>query len=206
MTPFIRCLALALALAGSTSSLHADANWLENGDFTDGTTHWRGNGRTPADYASGNPFEKQDGFTATGLIMELRGRDWDKIEQDFRGRQTHGILTITYKLSPDLAFSDKPQDYQNMPSKLRFDGWAPFKIPQNNWVVFIADSGSAHGTYWHIAPKMGSSEPQTVHLRVGGLTALENKTITIGFPPGTGKIVLLHIGISDQGGGEAPGL
>ncbi len=194
----MKLLALTFVLATLLGSVTAFADdWLENGDFIDGTTHWRGNGRTAADFASDNPFDKPDPFLAKGLILPLRGV-WDKIQQDFRGRGTHGILTIVYKLSPDISFSTKPEDYKNIPDQLHYGGWAPFPLPIGSWVVFIADLGSARGTYWHIEPKLGSSEPQVVRMKVSGLTALEDKTITLGFPPGTGKIVLLGISLSDE--------
>ncbi len=187
-------LVTVLALACSLS-VHAD-NWVQNGDFADGIDHWRGNGRAPADFAPDNPLDAPDPFTSKGLIVPLRGI-WDKVEQDFHGKSASGILTVTYMISPDLAFSTNPDDYVNMPDQIHYDGWKPFNTPPGDWIVFIADFGSAHGTYWEIKPKLGTSAPQTFRAKVERLTPLEDKTITFGFPPGTGKIVLLSVSLTD---------
>jgi hypothetical protein len=177
--------------------LRAD-NWVENGDFIDGVTHWRGNGRTPADFAPASPFDKPDPFTSKGLIIPLRHRDWDKVAQDFKGKSTSGVLTITYMVAPDLVFSTKPEDYVNMPQQIHYDGWQSVSTPPGDWIVFIANFGTAHGTYWTITPKLGSSDPQTFRTSVSGLTPLEDKTITLGFPPGSGNLVILSISLTDK--------
>jgi hypothetical protein len=193
----MKTLAFAMLVLVLTLPLHAD-NWLDNGDFSDGIDHWRGNGRSPSDFAPDNPFDKPDPFTAKGLILELRGADWDKIQQDFHGKSTSGVLTVTYMVSPDLAFSDKPEDYANIPDLIHYDGWKPFSIPQGNLIVIIADFGTARGTYYPIKPKLGSSEPQTFRAEVHGLTPLEDKTITIACPPGSGKLVILSVSMTDN--------
>jgi hypothetical protein len=189
-------LVLGLLILACSLPLRAD-NWVDNGDFTDGADHWRGSGRTPSDFAPDNPLDPPDPLTSKGLIVPLRGI-WSKVEQDFHGKSTSGILTITYMVSPDLAFSTKPDDYVNMPDQIHFDGWQPFNTPPGAWIVFITDFGSAHGTYYEITPKLGSSTPQTYKAQVEGLTPLEDKTITIAFPPGTGKFVLLSVALTDH--------
>jgi len=191
-TLFLTLLALACTLP-----LRAD-NWLQNGDFTDGITHWRGNGRAPADYATENPLEKPDLLTSKGLIIPLRHRDWDKIIQDFKGKNASGVLTITYMVSPGLTFSTKPDDYANVPDQIHSDGWQGVATPPGDWVVFIADFGSERYTYYEIKPKLDSSAPQTCQLPVSRLTPHEDKTITLAFPPGDGKVVILNISLTDN--------
>ena len=78
--------ALVFALA---LPLRAD-NWLENGDFTDGISHWHGGGRSPADFASDNPLQASDPFTSKGLIIPLKHLDWTKVAQDFKGKSASG--------------------------------------------------------------------------------------------------------------------
>src|SRR5271163_1178698 len=98
-----RSLLLALAFA---LPAHADGdNWIQNGDFTDGIDHWYGGGRSPADFASDNPLQQSDPFTSKGLIMPLKPETWTKVAQDFKGKVSNGILSITYKVSADFAFS-----------------------------------------------------------------------------------------------------
>ena len=187
----------ALLALACTLPLRAD-NWIQNGDFADGINHWRGNGRAPADFAPENPLDKPDPFTSKGLIIALRHMDWSKVAQDFKGKSAGGVLTITYMVSPDLAFSTKPDHYMNIPDLIHYDGWQPFNIPPGDWIVFITDFGSAHGTYYMIKPTLGSSSPQTYKARVTGLTPLEDKTITVAFPPGDGKLVILQISMTDN--------
>ncbi|MEJ0000962.1 MAG: hypothetical protein WDO13_18410 [Verrucomicrobiota bacterium] len=68
-----------------------------------------------------------------------------------------------------------------MPDLIHYDGWQPFNIPPGSWLVFVADFGSAHGTYWEIKPKPGSA-PQTIRLPVRGLTPMEGQDDHAGFP------------------------
>ncbi|MEJ0000963.1 MAG: hypothetical protein WDO13_18415 [Verrucomicrobiota bacterium] len=104
---FILTLFLTLPL-----TVRADGeNWLENGDFATGIDHWRGNGRAPADFAPENPLDKPDPFLSKGLIIPLRSGDWDKVQQDFHGKTTTAVLTLTYQVAPDVKFSEKPDDY-----------------------------------------------------------------------------------------------
>jgi hypothetical protein len=194
----MKAISFALLVLTSVIPLQADENLIQNGDFTDGITHWRGNGRTPADFAPANPFDKPDPFTSKGLIIPLRHRDWDKVAQDFKGKNTSGVLTITYRVAPDLVFSDKAEDYQNMPYQLHYDGWQPVATPPANWVVFLTDFGTTHGTYWTIAPKLGSGDVQTFSAQLSGLTPFSDKTITLGFPPGSGNLVILSVTLTTK--------
>jgi hypothetical protein len=192
----MKTLLLALLVLALALPLRAD-NWLENSDFTDGINHWRGSGKTPADVGPDDPLDKPDPFLTKGLIIQLRPMDWDKIAQDFRGKGTTAVLTITYMVAPDLTFSTKPDDYVDMPQQMHYDGWQAVNTPPGDWIVFIADFGTAHGTYWTLAPKLGSAAPQTFRARVTGLTPFEDKTITLGFPPGSGNLVILSISLAD---------
>jgi hypothetical protein len=154
MKPLILVL---LALALTLPALADGDNWIKNGDFADGISHWYGGGRSPADYASDNPLQQSDPFTSSGLIVPLKHLDWTKVAQDFRGKVSNGVMKITYKVSNDFAFSTKPDDYLNMPDKIGYDAWLPFNTPPGMWVVFLSDFGSNHGTYYEIKPKNGSS-------------------------------------------------
>ena len=193
----MKALLFALLALAFTLPLRAD-NWIQNGDFADGINHWRGNGRAPADFAPGSPMDKPDPFTSKGLIIPLRHVDWTKVAQDFKGKSTHGVLSIPYMVSPDLVFSTKPDDYVNIPDHMHYDGWQAINTPPGDWIVFIADFGRSHYTYYEIKPNLGSSAPQTYQARVTGLTPLEDKTITVAFPPGDGKVVILQISLTDD--------
>jgi len=193
----MKALLFPLLVLACALPLQAD-NWLQNGDFIDGITHWYGDGRAPADFAGDNPLAKPDPFTSKGLIIPLKHVAWTKVAQDFKGKSTGGVLTITYMVSPDLAFSDKSDDYQNMPDHIGYDGWAAFNTPPGQWVFFVSDFGSSRGIYNTIKPTLGSSTPQTYHAKIRGLTPLEDKTLTLAFPPGTGTVVILSISFTDN--------
>jgi hypothetical protein len=194
----MKFLPVALLVLACAFPLRAD-NWLQNGDFADGLDHWRGNGRAPADMASGNPFDKPDPFTSKGLILPLRGSDWSRVTQNFRGKGgTSGVLTITYMLSPGLTFSDKLENYTNIPDQLHIDGWNSFNTPLGDWVFFISDSNSGRAPYNMIKPNVGSTGPQTSSTWVKGLTPFADKSLTIAFPPGNGTVVLLKVSFDDK--------
>jgi hypothetical protein len=188
---FVTLLVLACALP-----LRAD-ECLQNGDFTDGISHWRGDGRSPADFASDNPLGKPDPLTSKGLIIPLKHTAWAKVAQDFRGKIASGVLSITYELSPDLAFSDKPGDYVNIPAQLNW-GWKPFNTPPGEWLIFISKFGDTAGNYFKIQPTPGSGDPQTRRFKMETLTPLEKQTITLVFPPGTGTMVILNVSLTDN--------
>jgi hypothetical protein len=189
---------LAFALLVLTCALPLRAeDWLQNGDFSDGINHWHGDARSPADFAADNPFAKPDPLTRKGLIVPLKHVAWSKVAQDFKGKISSGILTITYMVAPDLVFSDKSDDYTNIPDKLGW-GWQSFDTPPGEWIVFIDDFNTTRGTYYTIKPKLGSSDPQKYQARVTGLTPLEDKTITLAFPPGSGNFIVLSVSITDN--------
>jgi len=193
----MKALLFALAALACTLPLRAD-NWVQNGDFIDGITHWHGDGRAPADFASDNPMAKPDPFTSKGLIIPLKHTVWAKVAQDFKGKSASGVLSITYMVSPDLTFSSKPDDYVNVPDHIGYDAWLPFNTPPGRWVIFISDFGSSRGEYYTIKPVLGSSNVQTYRAKVGGLTPLEDKTISLVFPPGTGNLVILSVSLTDN--------
>ncbi|MCE0483944.1 MAG: hypothetical protein LV479_06870 [Methylacidiphilales bacterium] len=189
-------LSLILFLA-ALLPLHAE-NWLQNGDFSDGIDHWHGSGLAPSDVAPANPFDPPDPFTSKGLIIQLKPSHWQKVAQDFKGKLANGVLTISYMVSPDLAFSTKPDDYVNMPGQIDYNGWQAFNTPHGAWVLFLSDFGSSRGHYYTITPQLGSSKVQTLNLPVQDMTPYEDKTITLAFPPGKGTIVFLNVQLTDK--------
>ena len=182
---------LLLLVVSCVLTLRAD-DVIQNGDFADGTTHWHGDGRSSADFASDNPLQASDPFTAKGMIILLKGTSWSKVAQDIRPKSSSGVLTITYKFSKDMTFLDKPDDFKNVPAQMGW-GWLPFSIPVGSWLVDITDSTGTKGTHSDVKPKMGTSDPQTVKINMNGLSAHDETTLTLGFPPGTGMVVILGV-------------
>jgi len=189
LTVFLLAVACALPLRADEA--------IQNGDFADGTTHWHGDGRSSTDFASDNPLQASDPFTAKGMIVLLKGTSWTKAEQIVHAKGSGGVLTITYKLSKDLAFSDKPDDYKNISAAMGW-GWKPFGGPPGSWLIDITDSTGTKGHYDLIQPKTGTSEPQTAKMKIQGLDAHDETTLTLGFPPGTGMVVILGVSLDVQ--------
>jgi hypothetical protein len=173
-------------------------NWLQNSDFSAGNDHWYGDAQWPSDFAAADPFAKPDPFTSHGMIFPLKSEQWLKAFQDFTGHGQDAVLKISYILSPNLTFSSKPEDYQNMPDKIGWDGWKAFNTPPNSWVVFISELVDRHGTYSIIKPIMGSTKEQTCEVSVHSDTPLSRKTIALAFPPGNGTVVIHSIEIDSQ--------
>jgi len=142
--------------------------------------------------------QPSDPFTSKGLIIPLKSETWTKVAQDFKGQVSSGVLTITYKVSSDFAFSTKPDDYVNMPDKIGYDAWLAFNTPPGTWVLFLSDFGSSHGTYYEIKPKTGSTDPQVYRARIKGMTPGADKTVTLAFPPGSGTLVVLNVSMTSQ--------
>jgi hypothetical protein len=187
----------AFLLITALHPLRAD-DWLDNSNFTDAGEHWYGEAQWPADFAPPDPFTKADPFTASGMIIPLKSAQWMKALQDFKGKGTNAVLRISYVLSPGLTFSQKPEDYQNMPDKIGWDAWEAFNTPPNTWVVFISEIAQRHGNYFLIQPKLGDTAEQTYVARVEGMTPWTQKTIALAFPPGNGTIVIHKVEIVDQ--------
>ena len=182
-------LTLALAL---TSPLQAD-DGIQNGDFTDGITHWHGDGRSPADFASDNPMAPADPLTSKGLIIPLKHTAWSKVAQDFRSKTGTGTLSITFIESPDLTFSTKPEDYQNMPSQLGW-GWKTFDIPPGCWMVSVNDSTGTVGFHSGVKPDGAPGTVHTFRVSMKGKPD-DTNTLTICIPPGTGNFIVLNVSL-----------
>ncbi len=191
-------LTLVIFLVLSTETLWADS-WLKNSDFSDGNTDWIGDGKVPSDYAEDSAMDgAADPITSKGLIVELKNTLWTKVRQDFRNKESEGTLKITYMVSKDFSFSDKPEYYQNVPYQIDFGGWWDFNIPKGSWAVFITDMGAYHENNFDFKPKPKPGEPQTVKEKIGGFDADSDKTIMLAFPPGKGMIVLLNVSIESN--------
>jgi len=197
----MRIPAFALILLASASLLRADET-LQNADFTDGSNHWHGDGKTPADYAQDNPAAATDTFTGKGLIIQLKPDRWTKVVQDFKGnKDAHYQLVVTYKFSPGLTFSSKAEDYANIPNQVRFEGsesWSPFDIPAGQFFVTVDDIDDTKGYWEKVVSKSGTTETQKYIDPGLPMTPDSNKMVTVAFPPGTGTIVLLGISVTSS--------
>jgi hypothetical protein len=181
---------LAFFLIGTLAAVADDStgNLLKNGDFSNGINEWHGNLHTP------DAVSFADGETAptSGVVVKLKG-EWTQVEQDLTAGIGKYDVTINYEPSSDLKFSDKAEDYNNIPGQLGFNLLAPFAEAPGQWAVIINDLGAGHYNYWRLSPKVGAG-PQSLHLHVQ-LDSDANgvKGFILAFPPGTGFINITSI-------------
>src|ERR1039458_5072926 len=193
----MRILPLALIILACAFPLRAD-NLLQNGDFSDGSTHWHGDGQSPDEYAQDNLSATSNPLTSKGLIIQLKPDRWTKVAQDFRGdKGTNYTLAITYKVSPDLTWSTKADDYANMVDHLRFEGYEAYTngriaIQVGQFFVWLGDFNGTSSDRNEFKLKPDSGDTQTIQkMFEGRLTPQGDKMITLAFPPGTGTVVIL---------------
>ena len=180
------------------TNLRAD-NWLQNGDFADGADHWRGDGKTPADMAPSDPFAKPDPLLSKGLIIPLRDRQWTKISQNFRTKASELVFTVTFVFSPGLTFSDRNEDYVNIPKQIDNNLYLSFDLGKNQMMALFTDFGNgAKGVYYKFDPKLGTNGVQTLRADVTQLSPLEDEVVTIAFPPGQGNVVIQSVTLEGQ--------
>jgi len=179
--------AYALALLALASPIRLEADEvLKNGDFSDGINHWTGDGQNVAQAAPD--------LATKGMIIKLHRDDWTKAVQEFRPVGSDFDCSITYKLSADAQFSDKAEDYENVPGHIGYGLWKSFSIPVGDWMMMLSDFGdSISGTYFPIKPEAGADGTATFQAKLVGLSTREQKTITLAFPPGHGSVIILNV-------------
>jgi hypothetical protein len=183
----MKTLVLLFLLAAGPAAF-GDDNLLQNGDFSDGISHWNGECHSP-DSASVDLSSKP----ASGVVVKLRPGEWTKISQDFDGPSGNYLVTITFTISPGATFSNKPEDFLNIPAQIgiRRNG---FDADPGDWVVILDSVGARRLMSWKTGPNLNTSDVQTlthtfhVDSRFSGL-----KGFYLGFPPGDGIINLQSI-------------
>jgi hypothetical protein len=195
--------AVSLAIVASllVFPLRAD-NALQNGDFSDGISHWHGDARSPADFASDNPMAASDPFTSKGMIIPLKHSMWTTVSQDFKVTNPSSSLAITYMTSTDAAFSTKEEDYAEVPHSFGIDFFQVAKKTVTNvwYAVIYPTEGDAPkesiGGMMAFTPPTSHGQPSTVTVKdVKRVTPGLGYTLTLAFPPGTGTVVILNASI-----------
>jgi hypothetical protein len=189
---------LAFLLVGSLAAAADDGNILKNGDFSSGVNHWEGDCHMPDSIS----YDDSQTQPTSGVVVKLRPGDWTQVVQDFEGGIGQYKVTITYVPSPDLKFSDKPEDYKNVPGHLGYTALSQFSMTPGKWALIINDLGAGHYMYWKIEPKIGGTAAQTLNLRVqlDSQAAAEKGFILI-FPPGSGFINIQNISMTPLAAG-----
>ena len=188
--------ALALLFFTALLPIRADEE-LKNTDFTEGRSHWEGDGEAlsvAVDANAAPTLGAPPPSTQAGLLLKLSRRDWTRVTQNFRPLHSEGILTVTYKFSDDLVFSKDIADYTGVPARMGFNSYRSFNIRPGNWIALFIESANLEMEYYNITPKPGPDE-QTYKGNIHDLVPRVDKTICLAFPPGTGSITILHVGL-----------
>jgi hypothetical protein len=164
-------------------------NVLENGDFSAGDRLWEGDGRI-------------DPSAGKALVVSLSAYAWTKVWQDFKGdKGTADTITIVYKVSPDIAPSDKAADYSDILNHLQFEdykGYGSLAIPTGNFLVWIGDLTNHVARYERFPIKPDSGDTQKITHTFPTGAPFADKMVTLAFPPGTGNIVILSVSVTSN--------
>jgi len=196
--------------------LRAD-EWLQNGNFSEGLSHWYGDGEMAADAAKRAKEQSDPLSTAPppsivdnpGVVIQLKSASWSKLTQEFTTDTLSMDLTVNFIASADCAFTDKDTAYTDIFKSLGFRNYMPKKIATGAWSVLLTDKGTNWCFYSSQMPKLnpGSPTPQSFQTSFSGagekMKPDLHKTITIAFPPGQGSITLTLVSLksSDSGPG-----
>ena len=186
LLPFL-LLAVACALP-----LRADEA-IQNGDFADGTTHWHGEGRSSADFASDNPLQASDPFTAKGMIIPLKANVVDEggadhPSQRHRRRADHHIQVL------EGTWCSRTSPITTRTSRSRWGGAGSRSAALPEAGLFVSRTRlERRARTPTVKPKTGTSDPQTYRVKMDTLTPHDETTLTLGFPPGTGMVVILGV-------------
>jgi hypothetical protein len=185
---------LAVLVLASALPVSAE-NRLRNPDFADGISHWYGDVKAP-DSAQADPFATNAASPSPGLIINLKDRSWTKATQQFSVKKEASlVMKIVYKMSSDIAFSNDPDEYKNVPNHIDFNRWLPFDIHKGDWMIMLSDLDNNDGRYFVVTPN--SSATEQTFSGPFKFTAGNNKTICLAFPPGSGTVTILHTSVDD---------
>jgi hypothetical protein len=178
---------ILIVLAAALLTLPAGAGILANGDFAEGTAHWRGDGQ------DGNP----------GIIINLDPQKWTEISQTFNTRDSQLQFSVTYSLSDDCSLAARPT--VNSETILDQDIFAqltgvmcmPFhdSMPSNVWMAYIFDPASRHFDSVEVYSN-SADNPKTFSGFINNLVEHEEKMLYLIFSPGTGSITLSSVSLT----------
>jgi len=197
-------LLIACLILISLFPLKAD-EWLQNGDFSDGLSHWYGDGQLASDLAksTSDPLAPTPSTPiANGIVLQLKPDRWSKMTQEFTTDTLKMTLTVNYTLSSDCAFSDKADFYHDIFASLGFRGYGPRSVSPGEWTVILSDLGTKWCYYFRTQPnKDANAASQTFQANYSqageNMKPALHKTITVGFPPGRGNVTITLISLKN---------
>jgi hypothetical protein len=178
---------LFLFLAGLSPALANDI--LLNGDFSDGKTHWHGDGDAPD--------------LGGKLVITLKPDRWTGVYQTFSAESTALKLKVTYELSDDCSLGAKksPDDIvspltasalqeatglQNGIFNITLD-------PYYSWVaVFVSGGSLIEEQPAHV--QLDKGNPHNLEMTVSPwMGKFDDVNLCLVFPPGRGTVTLTKV-------------
>jgi hypothetical protein len=188
-------LALALLLTVlSTSMIRAD-DIILNGDFSDGKTHWHGDGDVPDIGGS--------------LVITLKPDKWTVVYQEFSAEATQVRLKITYSYSADCTLA-QPRSPDTLVPPLDADSLEaatglPNVIGNINlpgtaaWMVVMTSGGRFRGEH-PVYAKSSDSNPRTYATTLTEWSRQFNADdLCLAFPPGQGTVTITSVKVIPPG-------
>jgi hypothetical protein len=178
-----------LFLAGAAFlSVHAD-DILLNGDFTDGKTHWHGDGDAPD--AGGR------------LVITLQPDRWTGVYQNFNAESATLQLKINYTVSDDCSLAVERAPDNLIPpltasalmeaTGLQNSIYSIKLNPYNSWMVALISGGTVvHQQPVHVKPEKGLSHYVTATLS-SWTNQFADVNLCLMFPPGKGTVTLTSV-------------
>jgi hypothetical protein len=181
-------LALFLAVV-STSTIQADDDIILNGNFSDGKTHWHGDGDVPD--------------LGGSLVITLKPDKWTVVYQDFSAEATQVRLKITYSYSDDCTLATKRSPDQLVPPLDALgleqatgmeNSIGSFNLPGSaSWMVLIASGGRFRGEH-PVYPGTNETNPRTFSTTLTEWTRqFDREDLCLAFPPGTGTVTITEV-------------
>ncbi len=130
-------------------------------------------------------------------MVKLRSADWTQVTQDVRAKIGKYNVDITYVPSSDLKFSDRKEDYTNIPAHLGYTALSQFSSgPAFGRSSSTISAPVTTGT-GRSSRSLGCPGTQTLHMHVqldSGADA--EKGFILIFPPGHGYVNLLKLSMT----------
>jgi len=185
-------LVTALFLAAALSSAKAH-DILANGDFSDGKTHWQGDGEAPD--------------TGGRLVITLNPDRWTAVRQTFSANSKEAKLKITYTLSDDCSLMNSdmgpPLTAHALEKATGLDNNISDVTMYHSyaWMVLLVSGGSLMYES-PVSLGNGESNPHTYTTTISEWAPFNNDALCLAFPPGKGSVTITSVSIeapkSDQ--------
>ena len=185
----MKIFALFFLLIGS--ALGADApsgNVLQNGDFSDGLTHWDGDCR-PLSVAL------NDAPPGNGAAVELLGT-WTKMTQNFDSKKGHYLINVTFTITPNTTFATEEKDYRKIPKKLSFTALKEFGLQRGEWCIIVTNLAAHRYVHCAVKPEKEDSSVQTMTGEINLERDSDGDTFCLAFPPGHGVVTIQSVSLT----------